>query len=402
MRSFARIALLLSGALLPGCDGPADGGAPIPLVVHDPYSVRGEWYKANFHLHSTHSHGRLGAADLVNLYHRNGYDVLSITDHNMFGDQDGGVLSRFYQMDSILHDWNGDGTLHPDSIFGSGVEAYVRDWTRPPPAWRSDRWFRPPDARIEDIPLVLSGCEASYAYFGAHFGLIGYPPGAIDPPGPGFDWLDPLQRVGGFAYVAHPGSANEIPDLFMSALPISSFQGIEIVNGARLTRGEVADATPLWDALLSRGHRLWGLANDDAHKLPGEDELFPFTAFDMLLCARPTTEEVLAALHRGSFYASTGLRFEELRLVGATLWVEAPGARRIRFIGRDGRCLREQSSSRGVYVIQGDEGYVRVEALGDRIDAPRSSWLQAAWSQPFWIGTRSTAMHPSGSHDVGE
>lgn len=378
----AALACLLV-TLYTACDPPAGRRAAPAFTVEDPYRGGGTWSKANFHVHTLHSHGRLAAGPLVELYRQGGYAVLCITDHNMYGDQDGGVPGPLFQTDSVLHDWNGDGAVHPESRSGSGVEAYVRDWVREPPAWMRDRWFRPAGAGT--APLVIPGCEASYAYFGAHFGLIGYPPGPMFPPRPGFEWLEPLHRAGGFAFFAHPGDANHDAERFGAVLPIDQFDGMEIINGARLTRGETADATPLWDALLSRRCRLWGMANDDAHKLPGEDELYPFVAFNMLLDAAPTTAGVLARLHAGAFYCSTGLLFEDLRLEGTVLTVAAPGASLVRFIGRDGVVLHAAAADRASYSIRGDEGYVRAEATGDVIAGPRNTWVRAAWTQPFYI-----------------
>ena len=389
-RLILRLLLAACGAVLQnGCDDPSTRTDP-PLVVQNPYAGGGAWYKADFHLHSTHSHGLMMPGQLAELYANAGYRVIAITDHNCFGDQDGGRLAAM-QSDTLLHDWNGDGRTYPDQVPGSGVEAYVRDWNVEPPAYHRERWFRPADASIDDVPLVLSGYEASEGYFAAHFGLVGFPPGAIDPPRPGFEWLTRSRAAGGFAYIAHPSEGNAFATRFAAAVPVQEFDGIEIINGLQLTGGVLADATPLWDSLLTRGHELWGLANDDAHQFPGAAEQFPFTAFDMVLCQAPTVEAVLAALHRGAFYASTGLLFEELRLDVHSLHVRVPGAQQVRFVGAGGRTLAVQSGESAVYRIQGDEGYVRIEARGDLVLAPHASWPRAVWSQPFRVSSASHA-----------
>lgn len=383
--ALGRLAVAGCALVLPeGCGDPATRPKPVRVAVHDPYTGGGTWHKANLHLHSTHSHGLMTAAELVEAYRSAGYGVIAITDHNQYGDQDGGRLAAF-QADSVLHDWNGDGTTRAEHVYGSGVEAYVRDWTVRPPAYCKDRWFRPADAPLADVPLVLSGFEASWGYFGAHFGLVGFPPGAIDAPRPGFEWLARSRAVGGFAYIAHPGDANLLATRFAQGLPLAEFEGLEIMNGVRLTGAQVADATPLWDSLLTQGHVLWGLANDDAHQYPGSAEQFPFVAFDMVLCRQPTTAGFLDALHRGAFYASTGLEFAALWLDDATLVARAPGAVQVRMIGSGGRVLQVVEADHAEYPIVGDEGYVRIEARGSPVIAPHSTWPQMAWSQPFRI-----------------
>jgi hypothetical protein len=52
----------------------------------------------------------------------------------------------------------------------------------------------------------------------------------------------------------------------------------------------------------------------------------------------------------------------------------------LRFIGRGGRLLKTLNAATGSYRVSGDEGYVRVEAIG--ADGAR------AWSQPFFISWR--------------
>ncbi len=359
------------------------------FTVHDPHAVAGAWYKANLHMHSTHSDGRFDPEAWVQLYRDAGYTLLAITDHNQYGDQDGGVSSR-HQRDAVLRDWNGDGVLHPEHRLGSGVEAYVRDWTQPRPDWMLDVWHRPADADLRDVPVLLPGFEASYSYFGAHFGVVGHPAGPIDPPRPGFAWLAPAEDARGFAFIAHPGDASSAKAALelTEAIPAERFHAMEIVNGQRLTRGENADATQLWDALWTAGFRLWGLANDDAHKPPGETDSFPFSAYTMVRCASPTERGFLDALRAGSFYASTGLEFATLRLVdGERIEVHVPGAESVTFIGAGRVVLHHQTGETATYVVQGSEGYVRVEATGDVVEAPRNAWRRAAWSQPFRIVT---------------
>jgi hypothetical protein len=94
----------------------------------------------------------------------------------------------------------------------------------------------------------------------------------------------------------------------------------------------------------------------------------------------PTASGFLNALHRGSFYASTGLLFEELAASGGNVVVVASGATTIRFIGWGGRVLQESAGPRAEYAALGDEGYIRVEATGTRGKLP---WPGQAWSQPF-------------------
>lgn len=371
---------LLVLAMLSGCRLAPTAEEPGCITVENPYAAGGSWYRGNFHMHSAHSDGAQFPARLVEMYGEAGYGVLCITDHNCFGDQDGGIVDLL-QSDGEVHDWNGDGVLHAEREFGSGVEASVRDWTKPYWYWSTDTWYRPSDAHSKNVPVVISGCEATY--LGWHIGLIGYPPGAVEPPNTNLECIARTNRAGGFVYLAHPAAWNNAPQVLARLLDMRSFQGIEIMNGLMQIAGQPADATPLWDGLLSSGYRLWGLGNDDEHTWPGAEQAPPFTAFDMVLAHSATSYGFLDALHRGSFYASTGVLFSRLEVDGEVLRVEAPLAERLRFIGLGGHVLRDAQGSSAEYVFEGRERYVRVEAIGKPVDG--KSWPAGAWSQPFFV-----------------
>lgn len=413
----ATCALLVAAFVVLGLAG-CDFGIPVleqaaPELscfhIQDPYATEAGaiWHRANFHMHSAHSDGALRADQLVDLYARNGYTVLCISDHNQYGDQDGGVLPQF-QFDDTVHDWNGDGALHPEHVFGSGVEAYVRDYGSPAATWSRDRYVRP-QLRWDDAPIVLAGAEMSLV--GWHIGTVGMPSGALEPPGR-VGFVERTHDAGGFVFLAHPGEWNLYPDRLASVFDVGSMDAIEIMNGLRLVQqaskstagdptdplhpgaidpgardvcaaAQPPDATPLWDALLSRGFRLWGIANDDCHTWDGAKHSYPFTAFDMVLTADPTQEGFLQALHAGAYYMSTGLFFRDLGARGTVVSAWAPGARRLRFVGWGGETLLEADGERAVYVVTGSEGYVRVEAEGRPLDG--HPWPARAWSQPFFL-----------------
>ena len=159
------------------------------------------------------------------------------------------------------------------------------------------------------------------------------------------------------------------------------------------------DATPLWDGLLARGVRLWGLANDDSHTWPGAETAYQFTAYNMVLVGEETASGLLQALREGATYASTGLTFNTLGVRDDSLFVWAPSAERIRFIGWNGRQLHEAQGERAAYAFHGNEGYVRVEASAP---AQEFAWPAQAWSQPFHIrGVECGAASPPAPDNGG-
>jgi hypothetical protein len=116
--------------------------------------------------------------------------------------------------------------------------------------------------------------------------------------------------------------------------------------------------TDTWDALLSQGLHLWGLANDDSHD-PSD---YGHTAtWANVPDNSPAT--IMSALMAGRFYGSTGLLLEEVSMDGDEIRVRLDSDARGRFIGPGGRVLRESTGAEFVFRAF-DEAYVRFEAEG--------------------------------------
>lgn len=186
------------------------------------------------------------------------------------------------------------------------------------------------------------------------------------------DWI---ARDGGLAVLAAPQSIAKPIDE-RTVLSTKNLFGIEVYN-ARLAPSGQADATALWDHMLSSGQRVYALAGDDIQSL---DDPAAGKAWIDVQAAALDPEYLLNSLRRGAFYASTGAEFVSLSLSGRTISAQATPGSVLRFIGRDGRLLKLTSAPAGSYQVAGDEGYVRIEAIRD--DGAR------AWSQPFYLDWR--------------
>jgi hypothetical protein len=154
--------------------------------------------------------------------------------------------------------------------------------------------------------------------------------------------------------------------------------GLEVYDARLALGGAVgADATELWDRLLSTGNRVFAVAGDDA---TGVSDPAIGGAWISVLAPAQDRNSLLSSLRRGAFFASSGAEFTSLTVNGATITAEAVPGSSLRFIGRGGRLLRAVSSNAATSRVTGNEGYVRVEAIRD--DGAR------AWSQPFFISWR--------------
>ena len=145
----------------------------------------------------------------------------------------------------------------------------------------------------------------------------------------------------------------------------------------------------MWDAVLSSGKVIYGIAVDDAHhfKRPWDsDASRPGRGWVVVRADHLAAEAILEALERGDFYASTGVELEDIvnttDQIKIVIKEEETSGYRVQFTGKNGRLLKEVESNPAIYSIRGDEGYIRakvIEANG-----------KLAWTQPVMIGSTAS------------
>jgi hypothetical protein len=159
----------------------------------------------------------------------------------------------------------------------------------------------------------------------------------------------------------------------------------EIFNGHPMVNNLGGGAAPgleeVWDALLSRGIRLYGIAVDDAHtfKQPGNPAVpGPGRGWVVVRSASLEPRALLDAMERGDFYASTGVELSDYQVNATTMTVTvkktAFSKYRIQFIGEGGKVLKEALDSPASYTFTGQEAYVRATVI--------ESNGHVAWCQP--------------------
>lgn len=226
---------------------------------------------------------------------------------------------------------------------------------------------------IDDVetPLILlRGCEVSKG--GRHVVALGISQ-AIDPTQPRQAVIDAINAQGGVAILAHPNWSTSFCHWKQEELAsLQNYAGIEVFNGDILRDSGSALASDRWDMLLSEGRRLWGYGTDDTH-----NELDIANGWTMVQVDEPAPQAILEALREGRCYASSGVFFEAIEVEGDVIRIVTRNADRIAFVGKHGRWLKWVNERAAEYQVQGNEGYVRVEAYG-----PHGS---TAWTQPFFI-----------------
>ena len=302
------------------------------------------WFKGNTHTHTTESDGDSSPDEVTAWYKQHGYHFLVLSDHN--------VLTSIEALNA-LHGKDGN--------------------------------F-----------LLIKGEEVSDTFSGKPVHVNGLDVSEKVEPQKGASLLDVLQRnvdairrVRGVPHINHPN--------FRWALSTAELQSVrntrlfEIYNGHpqvnNLGGGGVPGLEEIWDAILSSGTLLHGIAVDDAHNfkdLGNPAVAGPGRGWVMVRAARLEARSLLDALEAGQFYASTGVELADYavsaRAMTITVKKDAWAKYRIQFIGKGGRVLQEAIDNPAEYVFRGDEGYVRAKVF--------ESNGRVAWTQPVMLAGR--------------
>ncbi len=198
--------------------------------------------------------------------------------------------------------------------------------------------------------------------------------------------VDAALRSGGLPQINHPFRRWSI-----SVDDMKGLRGVrlfEVLNMPRESNnfpaGGRTGTEGLWDALLTSGMVLYGVASDDAHDFHGEflpDLAHPGKGWVVVRVAQLTPEAVCAALEKGDFYASTGIELAEMRVDEKEYRLTVKPHRETTyttlFIGRNGTVLKTVFGLEAAYAFKGDEPYVRAKVV--------SSMGETAFCQPVFV-----------------
>ena len=221
----------------------------------------------------------------------------------------------------------------------------------------------------------ITGTNGALAQYG--FGsFLAYGLDVIRPASSPQEAVDAIRGQAGVAYLANAAASPTPPYEQVAAL--RGLAGVEIYNARlALDAPASADATALWDRLLSDGHRLWGIVGDDALRVAGGASTVGRTSVDVQV-VDVTAPLVNDALSRGAFFDSTGERLLGVSTEGDAITVVTVDADEVSFIGKGGGELAKTTGNRGVYHVRWNEGYVRAVAT-------RKSDGARAWTQPVFV-----------------
>ena len=293
-----------------------------------PFGRPGRFFKGNLHTHSTNSDGDHGPAEVVDFYHRAGYDFLAISDH---------FLERY---DYPVTDTRA--LRRDDFTTLIGAELHTGK------------------TLIDEIWHVLAiGLPADFAATGEGEGIVALTRRAAD--------------AGAFIGLVHPEWYGLTPD---DANIIDSAHAVEVYNHGSQVENDRGYGWSLCDILLNQGRHLSGFATDDAHHLTHD-------AFGGWIHVRATSldpELILESLKAGRYYSSQGPEINDIAIVDDEIVVSCSPAAVISAQGKGARAkfVRGEGLTEGRLPLKRfNEGYIRITVL----DAQG----RHAWSNPFWI-----------------
>lgn len=293
------------------------------------------WIKGNLHCHTNESDGDTEPSEVCRFYANHGYHFLSITDHSRRVDPE---------------------TVDPHGLLliaGEEMGTYGAD---------------KPDA-----PLHVNGigigrhlpCETAATMVQAIQGCI-----------------DAVTANGGIAQINHPNWHYAFDHTTIAQT--RGAQLLEVFNGHpdvnNLGDQEHISVEAMWDHLLTSGMLIYATAVDDAHHYVefAPNKANPLRGWIWVRVERPSVDDVMTALRRGDFYASTGVELEDVIIGRNSLRVivrKLPGVTYVtKFIGSGGRVLEESKLTDSSFAFDGKQGYVRAKVI--------SSDGKTAWTQP--------------------
>src|SRR6185436_11924754 len=304
------------------------------------------WYRGNTHTHTLNSDGDSPPDSVARWYRDHGYSFLFITDHEKQTDP-APLNAKFGKPGQFL------------LIMGQEVTQRVVDSTHREK--RRQAHMNSLGASSVVMPQGTNGLASGITM------AEGYAKN-----------LAAIRAAGGLPQINHPNWRWSVRLSDLLAVPDSTL--IEIANahtGVNNQGGFDATGSPwpsteaLWDSLLTRGKRLWGIADDDAHSFKLQDaDAFDLTrpgrGWVMVRADTLTPAAILGALRRGDFYSSTGVTLKELTMTPREVRVVVNrGATddqtfKIEFIGAGGRLLGVAFTPEASLRPMTGEKYVRI------------------------------------------
>ncbi|MCB0687152.1 MAG: hypothetical protein KDC53_11520 [Saprospiraceae bacterium] len=383
-------------------------GLLLGMVACQKADESAKWYKGNLHTHSFWSDGDDFPEMIMSWYKERGYHFVALTDHN--------ILARGEKWINMAED-----TMYRNA-FAHYLEKYGEDWVN----YKEDSGrlsiqlktleeYRPLFEK-EDEFLIIQSEEITDRFENKHLHLNATNLEDLIKAQGGNSVVEVLQNninavkkmreetgIPTIVHINHPNFHYSISLEDMIALEGEQF--FEVFNGHPQVHNQGDSAhigtEEMWDqvnmAYLAKGKPLiYGLATDDSHHYhrQGKEWSNAGRGWIMVKSKSLTPSDLIAAIEKGDFYASTGVTLDKLSFQNQQIDVRvAPEAGvnyEIIFIGvkkgeKEVLELSRINGNQGSYKLTTDDLFVRVKIMSDKkhLNPIEDLDFEMAWTQPF-------------------
>lgn len=326
------------------------------------------WYRGNTHAHTLIcGHADSTPEVVAKWYLDNGYNFLILSEHNHFINPDSVQLPENRREDFILIP--GEEITGPKVIHSTAMN-------------------------IKNIVSSQPDLEIKSQIIQNH--------------------VDVTLGAGGNAILNHPNYYYTIraTDIF----PVKNLYMFELFNGHphvnNSGNSEHPSTEDLWDELLTKGMRIYGVSSDDAHHFSKIDTIYsnPGRGWVMVLASQLSSNAISQAMINGDFYASNGIFLSKCSVINGIYRVEVDQEKThkelalsnlygkrinekqsgfsIEFIGPEGKVLSATNTNKADFKINGTQAYVRVKVSFRRMHPKRGMEEYNAWGQPVFTDGR--------------
>ena len=295
----------------------------------------GTWLKGNIHSHTTRTDGLCPPDKQIQDYCDQGYDFLSITDHNVVDSHQLGkdvdiCIIPGWERD-IRHNAENTKCIHVVGLFPTDAE------TTP---IREERRYDCQEISHQQL-------------------------------------LDEMRADGEYVVLAHPRWSRMTPE---EVLNLQGFHAIEVFNTGceRLMHAGRGDL--YWDLLLQTGRKVWGVACDDTHGKTQKSDRFG--GWIMVRAMERNAASILEEMKSGKFYLSQGPKIEDWGMEDGKIYFRCSPCREIHittYPTRGCSCYAEEGKSltEVSYSLKGGEKYIRIECIDQNGNT--------AWTNPYFF-----------------
>ncbi len=366
------------------------------------------WYKGNLHTHSYWSDGDEFPEVIMAWYQKNGYNFVSLSDHNILAKGEAWVD---ISSDSIYQ----EGFKQYLQVYGNEWVNYIEDSSGISVQLKTLAEYQPLFQTPGDF-IILQGEEITDSFQGQPLHLNATNLSTLIKPQGGSSVIQVLQRninavirqrdsldIPIMVHINHPnfGFAITLEDM----IALQGEQFFEVFNGHpqvyNLGDSTHMDTESMWDqiniAYLQSGKPLlYGLATDDSHNYHNSGSTWSNSGRGWIQVRADTLspEALISSMEKGDFYSSTGVTLKALSYQQNTLQVKVAQEDQvnyeIQFIG----CTKEDMQTAILKTVTGPEAsftvnpnhlFIRIKVISNKkIPQPIETFTtEMAWTQPI-------------------